>query len=112
MLLAAGRSIQEATEPSRVLTPEQKTVLASMQKRLSGALCPPPAAPDCRDLDLTRCFDRAAQIIAWRRKERDRVDRKLFTAAMGVSVAGREYPSYPNFVKFCEDMASLDPQKA
>jgi hypothetical protein len=111
MLLEAGRDIQNAIEPSKALSDAQKALLPGIQKQVTAALCPPPTAPTCQDVEVARCFDRAAKIILWRRKERDHVDRKLFTAAMGVSVTGREYPSYPNLVKFCTEMAALDGQK-
>jgi hypothetical protein len=55
------------------------------------------------------CLDRAAEIVALRRRERARVDWDLATAAMGVSVTGREFPTFPNLVRFCREMAHLDP---
>jgi len=113
--LEAGRAIQNGVVPSTVLTPAQRTTLAELQKVLEETVCPLAGSdPSCGGyrIDIDRCLDRAGEIVAWRRKERDNVDRRLFTAAMGVSVVGREYPSYQTLVKFCREMAALDVKPA
>ena len=114
-LLAAGLAIQKGEVPSTVLTPAQRAIVPDVQKILADAVCPLAGSdPSCGGyrIDVERCLDRAGEIVAWRKKERDVVDRKLFTAAMGVSVTGREYPTYLNLVKFCREMAAFDVKPA
>lgn len=111
-LLDAGMAIQKGISPSKVLSPEQLATFPEIERVLVENVCPPKgSAETCARyrIDVPRCTERAAEIIDWRHRERAKVDRRLFTAAMGVSVTGREYPSYPNLIKFCREMAALDP---
>lgn len=109
-LLDAGFAVQKGIRPSTVLTPEQLATFPEVERLITETLCPPKGTAELCSarIDVPRCIDRAAEIIDWRHRERERVDRKLFTSAMGVSVTGREYPEARNLVKFCREIVALD----
>lgn len=111
-LLHAGLAIQKGALPSQILDAKQLATFPVIEQTLTTAVCPPIASAEtCTRyrIDVRHCLDRAAEIVAWRHRARDQVDWKLVTAAMGVSVTGREFPSFPNLVRFCGEMRTLDP---
>jgi hypothetical protein len=92
-LVAAGQAILRGERPARVVPAAQRPVLAEVHAMV-------------HEVDVDACLDRAAIIVAMRRRLRDRVPPPLHVAAIGVSVVTREqwYQTVPNLIDFCRRM--------
>jgi hypothetical protein len=88
-LTEAGFAIFAGKRPTQTLSSASVAQVAEVAAMFERVACSEPACEELRP-DVRRCLDEAGRHIGLRREKIESVGRKLFIAAMGVSVVTRE----------------------